>query len=204
MKRAITTSAGLVALVATLVLGTCSGSASALSLFLARGGPLPTLVLVLNDNTQIFTPVPGGFAIECQHFIGHGLGPKGRMSGVLQIITGTYHRCTALGVAASVTPVEYEITPTGEVNVLKPITITVPAAGCSIKVNSGGANEALLQVLFLNRPGGDILVHAEIKGINSLASGEPCGPAGVEKTQGTYFGLVLAWADGGASIDWQA
>jgi hypothetical protein len=199
-----TLTAGSVA-VAMLVFGSLSAvSASAAPEFLSKGEPLPTLVLVLNDNPQIFRPDPE-LEIICNHFFGEGDGPGGAMSGMLQGITGTYSDCLVMGAfAAIVTPVEYEVKAAGTVKIKKAITVTVPILNCSIKVTKEGPNAALSQVLFLNRPGGRILIHAEIGGINSLSSGEPCGPAGVEKTQGTYTGLLLALADSGATIDWHA
>ncbi|HEX5853886.1 MAG TPA: hypothetical protein VFY36_12440 [Solirubrobacteraceae bacterium] len=205
MRRATTTAMGLVALVVMLVLGVFSAGSASAQLFLYTG-PLPALILVLNDNNQIFTVEPASeiaFQITCRHFRGHGTTPIATMKAASVIIIGTYSKCEATGgIPATVTPAEYEIGADGSVSVLKSIVITVAgAAKCSVKVNSGGPNDHLLLLLFLNNPSGDILAHVEVSGIRSLSSGGVCGGAGVEKTEGTYFGLLLVWAHGG-SIKW--
>jgi hypothetical protein len=205
MKHAIAVT-GPAALVATLALGLGAVPAAPASAheFLSIGGPLPVLVLVLSDNTQVYVFSPLS-AIECKHFVGHGEGPTPpAMAGMLQVITGTYSGCkvVASGAAATITPVEYEARAEGTVTIVQPIVITIPAANCSVKVDGGGgANKRLSQLLFLNRPGGDVLVHAEVESIKSLSSGGACGTAGLENRNGTYLGLFLARGDG-AAIDW--
>ena len=192
---------GLVALVVMLVLGVFSAGPASAALFLWTG-PLPALILVLNDNNQVFT-AEETFAVTCRHFGAHGVTPSTGMSSGLVIITGTYSKCEATGNpgAVTITPVEYHILANGLVAISKPIVITIAGLGkCSLKLSPGGANSHLEKLRFLNQPE-DLLVHAEVESITSTASGGICGTAGVEKPNGTYFGLFLVWVDGG-TLKW--
>jgi hypothetical protein len=202
MKRSITAT-GLLSLVAMMLVGVFStGSA------LAGGGPnstfswtgpLPGLVLVLSDNTQVFKTGPAGATVECQHFGGHGIASNGKAMTTKEItITGLYTKCIAAGAfPAVVTPATFLLNADGSVGVVgSSIVITVPELGCSIKVTSGGANNSLRLILFLNLKE-DILAHVEVGKLASVASGEPCGSAGKEELEGSYRGLLLARVDGG-------
>jgi hypothetical protein len=200
MKRSITAT-GLLSLVAMVLVGAFStGSALAgggpNSVFLWTG-PLPGLVLVLSDNTQVFTAFSGGTPIECEHFRGHGVASNGKAMSTKEItVTGQYNQCFASIFPATVSPAEFLLNADGSLAVVgKPIVITVPAAGCSIKVSNGGANTNLRLLLYLNLKE-DLLVHVEIGKLTSISSGGACGTAG-EFTEGTYRGLLLAWIDGG-------
>jgi hypothetical protein len=204
MKR-IAMPIGLLTAVALVVLGALSaGSASAVSQFLLTG-PLPGLVLILNDNKQVFQTEPGGLIVECEHFGAHGIASNGlAMTGKEITVTGLYTKCKAAGTGASVTPVEFLIFASGLVSVVgKPIVITSPTGGCSVKINNGGLNENLEALRYLVDPSNAsaLLVHAEVEGIHSTGTGGICGTAGVEKTNGSYRGLFLAFLDGG-SIRW--
>jgi hypothetical protein len=204
MKRT-TTATGLLTLLAMFVLGAFSaGSASAVSQFLWTG-PLPGLVLILNDNKQVFQTEPGGLIVECEHFGAHGIASNGVAMTAKEItITGLYTKCKAAGTGATVTPVQFLIFASGLVSVVgAPIVITSPTGGCSVKINNGGANENLEALRYLVDPSNAaaLLVHAEVVGIHSTGSGGICGTAGVEKTNGSYKGLFLAFLDGG-SIRW--
>ena len=205
MKRPITAT-GLLTLVAMIAVGAFStGSALAgggPNSFFLWTGPLPGLVLVLSTNPQIFEAV-SGTEINCKHFRGHGILSNGKAMTAKGItLTGIYSSCTAAGgaVGAEVTPVEYLVSADGSVAVDKPIVITIPELGCSLKINNGPPNNNLRLILYLNEPKA-ILAHVEVKGINSLSSGGLCGEAGVEKTEGTYRGLFLVSVHGG-SIQW--
>ena len=205
MKRVTTTALGLAALVAMLVLGVFSAGSASAYLFLWTG-PLPALILILNDNNQIFQPVPGAgaFTVTCRHFRGHGIASNGIWMNATEItISGVYSKCEATGgLNVNITPVEYLIGANGLVGIVgKPIVLTIPGAGCSLKINNGGANASLFLLLYLNQPSGDILVHAEVGGIHSKGSGGACGEAGVENTEGTYVGLFLVSIHGG-TIKW--
>jgi hypothetical protein len=208
MKRSITAT-GLLSLVAMILVGVFStGSA------LAGGGPnstfswtgpLPGLVLVLSDNPQVFTAIPGQPSIICEHFGGHGIASNGKAMTTKEItITGLYSKCLVAGaLEASVTPAELLLNADGSVGVVgKPIVITVPGLNCSIKVNNGVPNNNLRLLLYLNQKE-DILVHVEIGKLTSLGSGGECGAAGVENTLGTYRGLLLAFVDGG-TLRWNS
>jgi hypothetical protein len=202
MKRSITAT-GLLSLVAMILVGVFStGSALAgggpNSVFLWTG-PLPGLVLVLSDNTQVFTAIPGGTSIECEHFRGHGIASNGKAMSTKEItLTGQYNQCFAGGAPAVVTPAELLLNADGSLTILgRPIVITIPLANCSIKVHNGGANTNLRLLLFLNLKE-DLLVHVEISKLASLSTGGACGgAAGEELKEGTYRGLLLAFVDGG-------
>lgn len=209
MKRAMT-AMGLGTLAVMAVLGVFSvGSASAQTLFLFLWtGPLPGLLLFLNDNLQIFHPIGGAsFEVFCEHFGGHGILSNG--SAMWQStgkITGKYSKCKATGgFTANISEVEYELNAQGSVAILKPIEISVLSLGCSIKVESSaeGQNTHLLELLFLNLPT-DLLVHVAVSGIHATFSNEKaCGITGLGllHSDGTYTGLLLAWVDGG-TLQW--
>jgi hypothetical protein len=207
MKRSITAT-GLLSLVAMILVGIFStGSALASggpnSVFLWTG-PLPGLVLVLSDNDQVFTLVPGGTSFECEHFRGHGIASNGKAMSTKEItITGQYSKCFFAGaVPITVTPAEFLLNANGSIAVVgKPIVITIPELGCSIKVNSGGANSGLRLLLFLNLKE-DVLAHVEVGHLTTLSSGGSCGGSpGEELPEGTYRGLLLVSIDGG-TLKW--
>jgi hypothetical protein len=200
------TATGFLTLVALVALGAfAAGSASAESFLWT--GPLPGLLLVLSESLQTFSLPGGALSIVCEHFGGHGVlsnGPKG-MSTKEVTVNGTYSKCFAVAGAnefpASVTSVSYLLNANGTVAVVgNPIVITIPAVGCSLKINNDGANGNLSTLKFLNLPS-DVLVDVSVKNITALGSGEPCGAAGVEKPGSTYSGLLLAFVDGG-TLKW--
>jgi hypothetical protein len=206
MKHSITAT-GLLSLVATILVGTFStGSA------LAGGGPnsvflwtgaLPGLVLVLSDNPQVLA-LSQELEFVCKHFKAHGIFSNGKAMTTKEItLVGTYTSCEApaIGAPFEISKAEYLLGADGSLAVInKPIVITIPALGCSLKINNGGANNDLRLVLYLNRPG-DVLAHVEISHLTSLGSGGFCGEAGAEKTEATLRGLLLISVDGG-SIQW--
>ena len=207
MKR-ITTATGFLTLVAMFVLGVFSvGSASAVPQFLWTG-PLPGLVLIKSDNPQFFSSAPG-FTVVCQKFTGHGFASNGLAMTTKDItITGVYAECKTvlpLALAAEVTPAAYLLNADGSLAVLNEITINIPGAGCNLKIKPGGANASLKTIRYLTDPlnAGAILAHAEVTKIASFGSAEPCGTAGVEKTEGEYRGLLLAFIHGG-TLKWDA
>src|ERR1035438_6396287 len=121
MRRATTTIMGLMALVVTLVLGVFSaGSASAQTLYLFLvTGPLPALVLLLNDNDQIFkVEANSELRIICKHFGGFGLLSNGSaMWGSTGKINGKYSKCNAEpgNKVTTVSEAEYEVNAQGSV-----------------------------------------------------------------------------------------
>jgi len=207
MRRTTTTAMGLLSLV--LVLGVFSaGSASAHEFLLT--GPLPALVLVLSDNTQIFEVVAGTFQIKCPHFIGHGILSNGSlMTGTTGKISGEYPgKCEVTGGSkATISPVEYELNANGSVSVINK-TITIAAgspANCSVLVHPDARNQNLTTLLFLKDPAAPtsaLLVHVAVSGIHSLSTGGVCATGGITlHTEGTYTGLLLVRIDGG-TIQW--
>ncbi|HEX5853887.1 MAG TPA: hypothetical protein VFY36_12445 [Solirubrobacteraceae bacterium] len=204
MKRT-TTATGLLALAAMLVLGVFAGSASAgggPNSFFLWTGPLPGLILVLSDNLQVFKAT-SETEIVCRHYRGHGTASNGTAMTTKSVtIVGIYTSCIANGiVTAEVSPAEYTISADGSVAIVgKPIVVTVPELGCSLKIESGPPNNNLRLLLFLNKTKA-ILVHVEVGKIASLASGGLCGTAGELKPEGTYRGLLLVSVHGG-NVHW--
>jgi hypothetical protein len=204
MKRIITAT-GLSALAAMLVLGAFAGSAFAVPQFLWTG-PLPGLVLVKSDNPQVFQAAPG-LTVVCQKFSAHGRASNGTAMTTKEItIKGTYTECKTtepIAVAAEVSPAEYLLNAAGSITVKNEIVVTIPLAGCNIKIKAVAANENLKTIVFLNNANGTILAHAEVTKIASEGSGGACGEVGVENKEGIYRGLLLASLDGG-TIKWDA
>ena len=200
--KCTSTTTGLLTLVAMIVLGALSAGSASASTFLWTG-PLPGLVLILSDNTQVFTTEPGGLKVECKHFGAHGIASNGISMAAKTIkLVGTYSKCTAAGLGAKITTAEYVLNSDESVAVVgSPIVITVPEAGCSIKVNSGAPNNKLKSIRFLNQPNGTILGHVEVTNITSLGSNGACGTPGEEKKEGSYTGLLSATLHGG-TLKW--
>jgi hypothetical protein len=201
MRRTTKAAFGLVVLAAMLVLGAFSAGTASASLFLYTG-PLPAKILFLSDNTQILKVenTSEESVVKCAHFGGEVLAPANSMSATTLKIDGAYHTCKiGAGTTVSVSPIEYEVTASGLVNVLKAITIAAVNGICTVKVPSGSenaANKALEKLLFLNNSNGDLLIHSDTNGIHSTTVGGAgaCGKEGVEHTEGSYTGLVLVWA----------
>ena len=208
MKR-VMTATGSLTLLALFALGVFyAGSASAgggpNSVFLWTG-PLPGLVLVLSDNVQIFH-FNDPFTFTCQHFAAHGVISNGKAMTAKEVtLAGQYTGCedTLLPAPVIVSPVEFLLNADGSLAVVnKPIVITIPELGCSIKINNGGANSNIRLLLYLNRPK-DVLAHVEIKGIVALGSAGLCGEAGGANTEVLSRGLWLISVDGG-TIQWDS
>jgi hypothetical protein len=204
MKRITTTATGLVALVAMLALGMVSAGSASAHEFLYTG-PLPVLLLILSDNKQVFEVVPAGLAISCPHFRGHILFSGSTMHGTTAKVTGEYPgKCEVTGGSkATISPVEYELSAEGTISVLNTITITAGSpALCSLLVEPA-TNKNLSTLLFLKDPAAPtlaLLVHVAVGGIHSVGTNGTCATGG-QHTNGTYFGLVLVWVDGG-TIQW--
>jgi hypothetical protein len=207
MKRSITAT-GLLSLVAMILVGAFStGSALAgggPNSYFLWSGPLPGLLLVLATNAQVFKATEA-LEVVCKHFQAHGLLSNGKaMTTKETIIVGTYTGCEAPAIPApaTVTTAEFLVSADGSVGVVnKPIVITVPAIGCSIKITNGSPNNNLRLLLYLNQTILDVLAHVEVGKITSIGSNGLCGEAGVEKTTGIYRGLFLVSVDGGR-IQW--
>jgi hypothetical protein len=157
-------------------------------------------ILGLATSTQIFK-TGAGAAVECEHAAITGTVTE--LLGLHQLVEVIYSKCLAGGVAtAHITPALYLFSADGLVAVENTIIITVLktilTAQCTIKVGpqdlgtikyeaDPGNSSALLELTF-------------VKGIKSVSSGEPCGPAG-ESVTGTDEGGSLLRLDGG-SLGW--
>ena len=202
MKRK-STATGLLTLVALVLLGVVSaGSASAHDF--TWTGSLAALILVLSDNLQVFEAV-AGLDVTCSHFKGHGVLSNGtQMTVKTAKVIGQYTGCTAGkgAFAATVTPAEYEFSADESVAVInKPIVVTIPGIGCSLKISNGAPNNNIKTIKYLVRPN-DLLVHVEAIKITSVGSAEPCGPPETPQPNGVYRGLLLVGLDGGGSLKW--
>ncbi len=208
MKRTITAT-GSLALLVLFALGAFYAESAPAgggpnSLFLWTG-PLPGLVLVLSDNPQVFH-FNDPFTFTCQHFAAHGVISNGKaMTGKEVTLAGQYTSCedTNMAQPVIVSPVEFLLNADGSLAIVnKPIVLTLPALGCSVKINNGGPNSNIRLILYLNRPK-DVLAHVEIKGIVALASVGLCGEVAGENAEILYRGLWLISVDGG-TIQWDA
>lgn len=204
MKRISTTIMGLAALVAMLVLGAFSAGAAQAHTF-SWTGTTNSLLLVLADGPQSFTAIPGGNPVVCKH--AHLDGTVKNGSQLTVTVLGQYTGCTAfLGFAATVTPVEYEISADETVSVInKSILIEVPELKCIIHIAPIANNQNLSKIRYLVDPSSSerLLAHAEVAKIHSVILGGAgsCGAEGLH-TEGEYRGLLLAWVHGSGSLSW--
>ncbi|HEX5851582.1 MAG TPA: hypothetical protein VFY36_00680, partial [Solirubrobacteraceae bacterium] len=86
------------------------------------------------DATQVFTTAAG--KVECKKILVI-VGVTGLTVKTLIVII-IYEECKAFGLAATVSPAEYEFDADGTASVLKEITIK--AVACEVKVPGGAAN----------------------------------------------------------------
>jgi hypothetical protein len=110
----------------------------------------------------------------------------------------TYGSCTAFGfVAVSIDTkaCEFELVASEVVSIVncpttEPITITIPLAGCNIKIANQGTFNG---IAYTNQGSGStasVLVTAGLSGITYTSSGGLCGAAG-SSSNGTYVGSNL-------------
>ncbi len=110
--------------------------------------------------------------------------------------TVSYTGCKAFGLAATVSPAEYEFNASGTVTVLKGITIK--ATGCLVTVPGG---QTVGTVKYLNKPTGEIEVDSNVTGITSSGTGAACEYE--TEHNGTYSGISLVAVEGG-ELTWDA
>jgi hypothetical protein len=189
------------AIAAMLVLGVFAGSAEA-HLFLWSGA-VPSLVLALSENTQIFQAEAGGAEVKCTMAKFHGKIVSAR--SLTQVLTGLYTGCVGpLSAPATVTGVEYEFNADETVSVInKIITISIPAAGCEIVVGPQSNLHAVKYTLDPNSGDKALLVNANAVSISNTIKGGGglCGAEG-HHTNGTDSGLALVFVDAGGILIW--
>lgn len=111
-------------------------------------------------------------------------------------LTDTFSGCKAFGLAATVSPAEFEFSADGTIRVLK--TITIKAIQCLVTVSSA-KNTSLSTIKYTNVTSG-VIVQPEITGITSSGTGAACEYA--EESKGTYLGRQLLATDAGAALTW--
>jgi hypothetical protein len=132
--------------------------------------------------------------VECTALTAHGTVTSLKTKKQKAIIS--YTGCKAFGLAAKVSPAEYEFDAEGKVTILK--TITVTATGCTVTVPGG---QTVGPVKYLNKVLGEIEIEPNVGGITSVGVGPACEYA--EESVGTYTGNSLVQLDGGHLI-WDA
>jgi hypothetical protein len=205
MKRITTTAMGLAALVAMLVLGVFSAGVAQAHTFLWQGAA-PSLLLILGDGPQKFQAVPGGPTVECKHV--HLDGTVSAESQLAVTVKGTYTGCEVAFQAATISEVEYSISADETVSVINK-TIEISTSGlvnCTIKVLATANNQSLKTIRYLVDPSSSslrLLAHAEVENIHSdiEGGGGACGSVGLH-TEGSYRGLLLAWAHAPGTLKW--
>jgi hypothetical protein len=131
--------------------------------------------------------------IECTSLTAHGTVTS--LKTLKQVAIISYSGCKAFGIAAKVSPAEYEFNADGSVVVLK--TITVTATGCTVTVPGG---QTLSTLTYTNKPAGEIEIVPNVTGITSSGVGAACEYA--SESVGTYTGASLTQLDGG-SLTWK-
>jgi hypothetical protein len=201
MKRITTTVMGLAALVAMLVLGVSAGSAQAHSFLWS--GAVPSLVLAVNENTQIFQAEAGGAEVKCKKARFHGTITTAK--SLTQVLTGLYSECVGpLSAPATVSGVEYEFNADETVSVInKAIAISIPLAGCEILVGPQKNLSAVKYLLDPNSRDLALLVDANVGSISNTikGGGGACGAEG-HHTNGTDIGLALEFVDPMGTLIW--
>ncbi len=173
-----------------------SSSASAATLFLAS-----TTGTLLDTNAgkgnHVFKTGSEGTAIECKKELSTGtvtsLDTKEQLEDVI------YEECNAVTLLgefpATVSLALYVFHAAGTVDIENEITITVPIAGCNVKVKKqNGLKSVTYSNIEPNTGHGDVELSANVSGISSLGSGGACGGT---STTGTYTGKSLVHLDGG-------
>ncbi|HEX5853222.1 MAG TPA: hypothetical protein VFY36_09020 [Solirubrobacteraceae bacterium] len=200
MRRIV--NAGVALAVALPLMAAYAGTASAheLHAFLWTGPLpfLPALLLGIGEGLQTFT-TGASVKIECESLKLHGFILPG--STKVLPLKGQYTNCTALGGPAIVSPVEFELGAEEWLTISgKPIVITVPGAGCSIKIKNGGLNKTLKRVSIFPKAT-DLLLSLLVGNVDSESSGGECGAVGIQEG-GFFTGFVLLKADSAGILGW--
>ncbi len=116
-----------------------------------------------------------------------------------QVATVNYTGCKAFGLAATITPAEYEFNANGSVKILNNIIIT--ATACEVKVLAAN-NTSLNTVKYVNNGGGQLGINPAVKGITSEGVGAGCTYA--LESKGTYEGNSDSGLKAGGTLSWDA
>jgi hypothetical protein len=182
------------ALVAVCAIGVTTAASAGASTFLLLGATTAKLTAKALA-TQKFVTHAG--TVECTTLTTSG---EATVKHALVLrATVTYTGCKAFGLAATVSPAEYEFSADGTVTVLK--AITIKATECLVTVQGG---QTVGPVKYLNnKPNpGEIEIEPSVTNIMSSGTGAACAYA--LESIGTYTGNSLVAALGGATIEWTA
>lgn len=131
------------------------------------------------NGTQTF--VTGAGEVKCT--AAATTGEVTELEATHQKVVVNYSGCTAFGfVGVTISAAHYNLFSSGSVNIEEPITISVPLAGCTVKVP---AQEGLGTVTYANSGTKNIEEKSAVTGIHYEGSGGLCGGTG---TTGTYSG----------------
>jgi hypothetical protein len=199
MKRIQMGGLALMAVVAFGVLSTASASAH---VFLWSGAT-GVKELLVGEGKQIFAPKAGGGTVVCNTL--NMSGTIVNKEALFDTLSGEYKNCNALGLEATVSPVEYEFSADETVKV-NDIIISIPTIPCKVLVLPG---QVLSRIRYLKDPlnANAELDHAEVTNIHSILTegGGACEEllGGKLSATGTYKGLALVFADGAGTLSWE-
>jgi hypothetical protein len=121
-----------------------------------------------------------------------------------QVMTVEFKKCTAFGLAATVSTAEIEFSAEGYVGVVnKSIVVTVPEK-CTVTIPSGGSNAVLHEIAYTNKEEKanelKVLGIANISGLNYEPSGGICGTKKLETNGKLTSELEFVQEKGSVSV----
>ena len=180
--------AGL-ALLAVCVTSITAATAGAHEFKSTEMGTLTSKVL----QTQKFHTAAGN--VECTAL--HLTSGTAALLSETQTATVAYTGCKAFGLAANVSPAQYEFNANGTVKLLGTVTIT--ATECTVTVPSA-KNTSLSTIVYKNS-GKSIVLEPTVKNITSSGVGKACTYA--EESAGTYSGNSIVGLTGAGTLEWK-
>jgi hypothetical protein len=188
--------AGIAGVATVIALGAFFAAPAGAHLFLFTG-TLPALLLLLGAGPQVFLPEEGGIEVVCNAARLHGRGPSKAMQASTILVKGIYEKCTAAGLEANVSEVEYELSAEETLLNVRHITVTIPAFECTILF----LRQNNITVRYLRLPT-DVEAHLSGTNVHRIVTGggDFCGLQGL-RIAGIYRGLFLLRTDGG-TVQW--
>ncbi len=181
-----------VSLVAVLALGAISVTGASAHEFEASA---TVLALLKSHGPQLFKL--GVVHLACASFNAHG--SISLLKTKTEVVTGSYTGCSsAMGTVTEPINTEYEFNAEGTVAILKPIKVTIVAAGLKCEVTISA--QSGLKTITYNNIGSEILMFAKVAEISSTGAGALCTYA-TDKT-GIYTAGVLFKIENGGVIKW--
>jgi hypothetical protein len=187
MRRIRIVGLALVAVCAMSV--TATAGASAHDFKASAAGKLTSKALA----TQKFKTAAG--LVECTAL--HLTSGTAALLSETQTATVQYTGCKAFGLAATVSPAQYEFNANGSVKLLATITIT--ATECTVTVPS--AKNTKLSTIKYTNSNKQIVLEPSVNNITSSGAGAGCKYA--EESLGTYTGNSVVGLESGGTLTWQ-